>query len=61
MHLVGADIDAVFIACSQLPTAGILASLQEALGVPVFSSIRSSAVQVLQLAHGNDHPFPTAN
>ena len=61
MHLVGADIDAVFIACSQLPTAGILASLQEALGVPVLSSIRSSAAQVLQLAHGNDHPFPTAN
>jgi maleate cis-trans isomerase len=61
LHLVGADIDAVFIACSQLPTAGILASLQDAVGVPVLSSIRASAAQVLQVAHSNDHLFSTAS
>jgi maleate cis-trans isomerase len=61
LRLVGADIDSVFIACSQLPTAGILASLQDAIGVPVLSSIRASAAQVLQVAHGTNRPLPTAS
>jgi maleate cis-trans isomerase len=61
LRFTGADIDAVFIACSQLPTSSILASLQHAIGVPVLSSIRASATQMLQVARGAPHPFPTAN
>ena len=36
---------ALFIACSQLPTAGIIAALEEELGCPVWSSIRATAWQ----------------
>jgi maleate cis-trans isomerase len=36
-------IDAVFIACSQLPTRAIVLDLERELGIPVWSSIRASA------------------
>ncbi len=35
--------DALFIACSQLPTLGILAPLRQRLGVPVWSSAAATA------------------
>ncbi len=38
-----AGAQAVFIACSQLPTAGILARLRKELGIPVWSSISATA------------------
>jgi maleate cis-trans isomerase len=38
-----AGAQALFIACSQLPTAGILASLRSELGIPVWSSIAATA------------------
>jgi maleate cis-trans isomerase len=34
---------ALFIACSQLPTLGIIEPLREQLGIPVWSSIRATA------------------
>lgn len=37
------EAQAVFIACSQLPTAGILARLRGELGIPVWSSIAATA------------------
>ncbi|GAC1339098.1 MAG: aspartate/glutamate racemase family protein [Acetobacteraceae bacterium] len=37
------DHDALFIACSQLPTLGILPGLRERLGIPVWSSISATA------------------
>lgn len=37
--------EALFIACSQLPTAEIIAPLEEELGCPVWSSIRATAWQ----------------
>jgi len=40
------DCDALFIACSQLPTKDIVAPLERELGKPVWSSIRATAVQV---------------
>jgi maleate cis-trans isomerase len=43
-------IDAVFIACSQLPTHAILLDLERELGVPVWSSIRASAWQATRAA-----------
>jgi maleate cis-trans isomerase len=36
-------VEAVFIACSQLPTHSILLDLERELGVPVWSSIRATA------------------
>jgi maleate cis-trans isomerase len=38
-------LDAVFIACSQLPTRAIIGSLERELGIPVWSSIRATAWQ----------------
>jgi maleate cis-trans isomerase len=38
-----AGAQAVFIACSQLPTAGILARLRKELAIPVWSSISATA------------------
>jgi maleate cis-trans isomerase len=35
--------DALFIACSQLPTLGVLPLLRKALGIPVWSSISATA------------------
>jgi maleate cis-trans isomerase len=43
-------VDAVFIACSQLPTYAILAELETELGVPVWSSIRATAWQAMRTA-----------
>jgi maleate cis-trans isomerase len=40
--------DALFIACSQLPTAAILAELRRELGRPVLSSIQATAHYVLR-------------
>lgn len=39
------DCEALFIACSQLPTAGIIGPLEEELRCPVWSSIRATAWQ----------------
>jgi maleate cis-trans isomerase len=36
-------IDAMFIACSQLPTRAIVPELERELGIPVWSSIRATA------------------
>jgi maleate cis-trans isomerase len=43
-------VDAVFIACSQLPTHAILRDLERELGVPVWSSIRATAWQATRAA-----------
>jgi maleate cis-trans isomerase len=43
---MGRDCDALFIACSQLPTYDILDSLQTEFGRPVWSSIKATARQV---------------
>jgi maleate cis-trans isomerase len=43
-------IDAVFIACSQLPTYDIIGDLERELGLPVWSSIRATAWQALRAA-----------
>ena len=43
-------IDAVFIACSQLPTHAIVPDLERELGVPVWSSIRATAWQAMRVA-----------
>lgn len=40
---MGADCDAMFIACSQLPTHAILDGLRRELGRPAWSSIHASA------------------
>jgi maleate cis-trans isomerase len=40
---MGEDCDAMFIACSQLPTHAILDGLRRELGRPVWSSIQASA------------------
>ncbi len=40
------DCDALFIACSQLPTKEIVEPLERELGKPVWSSIRATAAQV---------------
>jgi maleate cis-trans isomerase len=42
---MGDDCDALFIACSQLPTHEILAGLQDEYGRPVWSSIYATAWQ----------------
>jgi maleate cis-trans isomerase len=42
-------IEAVFIACSQLPTHAIIPELERDLGVPVWSSIRATAWQALRV------------
>jgi hypothetical protein len=38
-------LDAMFIACSQLPTRAIIPELERELGIPVWSSIRATAWQ----------------
>jgi maleate cis-trans isomerase len=43
-------VDAVFIACSQLPTYAIIADLERELGLPVWSSIRATAWQAQHTA-----------
>jgi maleate cis-trans isomerase len=44
--------DALFIACSQLPTREILPGLERDLGCPVWSSIRATAWHALQKVEG---------
>lgn len=41
----GNDVDALFIACSQLPTATVLSGLQREFDRPAWSSIRATAWQ----------------
>ena len=48
----GQDCDALFIACSQLPTREILDTLSQALGIPVLSSISATARQAQALLAG---------
>jgi maleate cis-trans isomerase len=43
------DCDALFIACSQLPTHAILDGLRRELARPVESSIHATAEQVTRL------------
>ncbi len=43
-------IDAMFIACSQLPTRAIIPDLERELGIPVWSSIRATAWQATRTA-----------
>ena len=43
-------VDAMFIACSQLPTHAILGGLQRELGIPVWSSISATAWQAKRVA-----------
>lgn len=43
------DCDALFIACSQLPTHDILLSLSQSFGRPVLSSIQATAWRACQL------------
>ena len=47
---MGDECEAMFIACAQLPTFGLLEELQEEFGRPVLSSIQSLAAQVQALA-----------
>jgi maleate cis-trans isomerase len=54
-RLAGSDSDAIFIACSQLPTATVLAPLSEACGKPVLSSIQATAAQVLLAVRRRSH------
>jgi maleate cis-trans isomerase len=42
-NAMSADSDAIFIACSQLPTLAILDKLENEFGKPVWSSIRATA------------------
>jgi maleate cis-trans isomerase len=48
-----AKSQALFIACSQLPTATILTQLRKKLGIPVWSSIAATAAQGFKLVEGN--------
>ena len=45
-------LDAIFIACSQLPTYSIIVELESDLEVPVWSSIRATAWQALRAHSG---------
>jgi maleate cis-trans isomerase len=49
-EVVGPGLDAIFIACSQLPTRAIIAGLERELGIPVWSSIRATAWQATRAA-----------
>ena len=48
--VMGQDCDALFIACSQLPTFDIIEPLQQAFQKPVLSSIQVTAQQALRAA-----------
>jgi maleate cis-trans isomerase len=43
--IVRPGIDAIFIACSQLPTRAVVPALERELAIPVWSSIRATAWQ----------------
>jgi maleate cis-trans isomerase len=47
-EVMHASCDALFIACSQLPTRGILPDLERGFGRPAWSSIRATAWQAEQ-------------
>lgn len=47
-EIVRPGLDALFIACSQLPTLAIVHDLERELGVPVWSSISATAWQALR-------------
>jgi maleate cis-trans isomerase len=49
--IVTSQVDAMFIACSQLPTHAILLGLERELGIPVWSSIRATAWQAERTLH----------
>ncbi len=49
--------DAMFIACSQLPTLTILETLTAALGVPVLSSIQATASRIMDEIAGRGAPL----
>jgi maleate isomerase len=42
-------IDALFIACSQLPTRTIIGELEAELGIPVWSSIRATGWHAMRV------------
>ena len=46
---IAADCDALFIACSQLPTYEILDGLQAEFGRPAWSSIKATAWQACRV------------
>jgi maleate cis-trans isomerase len=48
---MSSDCDALFIACSQLPTYDILDSLQAEFGRPVWSSIKATAWQAARVVN----------
>ena len=48
-----ADADAMFIACSQLPTKDILGDLEREFGKPVWSSIRATAWNAQRVLAGS--------
>ncbi|MDJ0627937.1 MAG: Asp/Glu racemase [Rhodobacter sp.] len=57
----GAEIDALFLSCTNLRTFGILHPLQQRLGIPVLSSNLVLAWHMLRLAgHGTGRGMPTA-
>jgi maleate cis-trans isomerase len=49
-EVVCSGVDALFIACSQLPTRAILPGLERELKIPVWSSIRATAWQTMRAA-----------
>jgi maleate cis-trans isomerase len=54
--LISSASDAIFIACSQLPTATVLSPLREACGKPVLSSIQATAAQVMLAVRQRSRP-----
>jgi maleate cis-trans isomerase len=49
-RLIGTQSDAIFIACSQLPTSSVLMPLRAACGKPVLSAIQATASQAVLAA-----------
>ena len=47
VNAMSTECEALFIACSHIPTFSIIAALQEELGRPVFSSISATAWKVM--------------
>jgi maleate cis-trans isomerase len=52
--------DALFIACSQLPTREILPGLERELGRPAWSSIKATAWHAVQRAEGDQSKAPAS-
>jgi maleate isomerase len=53
-RIVHADSDALFISCTGLPTAGVVAALEQAIGRPVVTSNQALAWHALRLADVED-------